>query len=189
LADCAQGAGKIALPREADMIVLSAHKFGGPIGMGALLLRDLSLLRPTGGQERGYRPGTENLPGILAMAAALEAGAGWLAEAARLRARLEAAITAAGGEIIASAAPRLATIGACRMPGKPAQVQLIRFDALGFAISAGAACSSGSLRASHVLGAMAVPGANEVIRISIGRETTEAEIDAFAAAWQEIAGR
>jgi cysteine desulfurase len=81
---------------DADLIVLSAHKFGGPIGVGALLVRDWALLHPTGGQERGYRPGTENLPGALAMAAALEAGAAWLDEAARLRDRLEAALVASG---------------------------------------------------------------------------------------------
>jgi cysteine desulfurase len=156
LADCAQGAGKIALP-EADMVVLSAHKFGGPVGIGALLLRDAGLIQPSGGQERGYRPGTENLPGVLAMAAALEEGAGWMAEAADLRARLERAITGAGGEVVAGASPRIATIGAYRMPGRASAAQLIRFDGLGVAISAGSACSSGSLRVSHVLTAMDYP--------------------------------
>ncbi|MFD1959414.1 aminotransferase class V-fold PLP-dependent enzyme [Novosphingobium panipatense] len=71
LADCSQSAGKHALP-EADMIVLSAHKLGGPVGIGALLVRDFGMLEPTGGQERGYRAGTENLPGALAFVAALE---------------------------------------------------------------------------------------------------------------------
>jgi len=187
LADCAQGAGKIALP-DADMIAISAHKFGGPIGIGALLVRDWTLLDPTGGQERGYRAGTENLSGALAMAAALEAGHGWLAEAERLRARLEAGIAAAGGEVVAAAAPRLATIGAYRMPGKSANAQLIRFDAMGIAVSAGSACSSGSLKGSHVLAAMGIEGAGEVIRASIGRETTEPDIDRFVAAWREVAG-
>jgi cysteine desulfurase len=186
LADCAQGAGKIALP-DADMIVLSAHKFGGPIGAGALLVRDWGLLAPGGGQERGYRGGTENLPGAMAMAAALEAGSGWLADAARLRAMLDAAVVAAGGEVIAAAAPRLATIGAYRMPGRAANAQLIRFDGMGIAVSAGSACSSGSLKASHVLTAMGVAGANEVIRVSIGRETKQAELERFIAAWQEVA--
>jgi cysteine sulfinate desulfinase/cysteine desulfurase-like protein len=97
------GAGKIALPG-ADLAVLSAHKFGGPVGIGALLLRDWGQIQPSGGQERGYRPGTENLPGALAMAAALEAGADWMAEASRLRARLEIAMTAAGGEVVAAEA-------------------------------------------------------------------------------------
>ena len=146
LADCAQGAGKSALP-DADMAVLSAHKFGGPVGIGALLLRDAGLIQPSGGQERGYRPGTENLPGVLAMAAALEEGADWMAQAADLRARLESAIAGAGGEVVAGTSPRIATIGAYRMPGRASAAQLIRFDGLGVAISAGSACSSGSLRA------------------------------------------
>lgn len=187
LVDAAQGAGKLALP-EADLIVLSAHKFGGPIGMGALLVRDWALLEPTGGQERGYRPGTENLPGAMAMAAALEAGAGWLDEATRLRERLERDLVAMGAQVIAAQAPRLPTIGAYRMPGKSATAQLIRFDGLGIAVSAGSACSSGSLRTSHVLGAMGVEHAGEVIRVSIGRETTGADIDRFCDAWRTIAG-
>lgn len=187
LADCAQTAGKIALP-DADLIAVSAHKFGGPIGVGALLLRDWALLRPVGGQERGYRPGTENLPGALAMAAALEAGTAWMDGAARLRARLEDGLRAHGGEMVAAGAPRIATIGAYRMPGRAANAQLIRFDSMGIAVSAGSACSSGSLKASHVLTAMRQDGAAEVIRVSIGRETTEADIDRFIAAWREVAG-
>ena len=187
LADAAQGAGKLALP-DADMIALSAHKFGGPIGVGALLVRDWALLRPTGGQERGYRGGTENLPGVLAMVAALEAGADWLDRAVQLRDRLDSAITAAGGISIAEGTARVPSIAAYRMPGKSANAQLIRFDGMGIAVSAGSACSSGSLRTSHVLEAMGIEGANEVIRVSIGRETTEADIDRFIAAWQQVAG-
>lgn len=187
LADCAQSAGKIALPM-ADMIAISAHKFGGPIGVGALLVRDWAMLKPTGGQERGYRGGTENLPGALAMAAALEAGGDWLEEAARLRLMLDEGIVAAGGEVIANDAPRLATIAGYRMPGRSANAQLIRFDGMGIAVSAGSACSSGSLKASPVLTAMGYPHAGEVIRVSIGRETTQGEIEAFLSAWREVAG-
>ncbi|MBX9884894.1 MAG: aminotransferase class V-fold PLP-dependent enzyme [Novosphingobium sp.] len=187
LADCAQSAGKIALPM-ADMIAISAHKFGGPIGVGALLVRDWALLKPTGGQERGYRGGTENLPGALAMAAALEAGSDWLEAAVRLRQMLDAGIVAAGGEIVANGAPRLPTIGGYRMPGRSANAQLIRFDGMGIAVSAGSACSSGSLKASPVLTAMGYPHAGEVIRVSIGRETTEGEIAAFLGVWREIRG-
>lgn len=187
LADCAQSAGKLALP-PADLIAISAHKFGGPIGVGALLVRDWALLRPTGGQERGYRGGTENLPGAMAMVAALEAGSGWLEEAARLRHLLDHGIRAAGGEVVAQDAPRLATIAGYRMPGRSANAQLIRFDGMGIAVSAGSACSSGSLKASPVLTAMGYPHAGEVIRVSIGRETTQGEIEAFLAAWAEIAG-
>ena len=188
LADCAQGAGKIALP-DADLVVLSAHKFGGPVGVGALLVRDWAMLRPCGGQERGYRGGTENLPGVLAMVAALEAGSAWMEGAAALRSRLERGIVAAGGEIVAEAAPRLATIGGVRMPGVSSAAQLIRFDAAGIAVSAGSACSSGSLKPSHVLTAMGVDGAGEVIRVSLGRETREADVDRFLATWQAIAQR
>ena len=187
LADCAQSAGKIALP-DADMIALSAHKFGGPIGVGALLVKDWTILRPSGGQERGYRPGTENLPGVLAMVAALEAGNDWLARAAVLRRRLETALVESGAQVVAAKAPRVPTIGAYRMPGRSSNAQLIRFDGMGIAVSAGSACSSGSLKVSHVLYAMWYEGASEVIRVSIGRETTEAEIDAFVAAWRKIAG-
>ncbi len=185
LADCAQSAGKIALPM-ADMIAISAHKFGGPIGTGALLVRDWAMLKPTGGQERGYRGGTENLPGAMAMVAALEAGSDWLAEAACLRLMLDEGIIAAGGEIVAANAPRLPTIAGYRMPGRSATAQLIRFDGMGIAVSAGSACSSGSLKASPVLTAMGHPHPAEVIRVSIGRETTEQEITRFLGAWREI---
>ncbi|MFN5645528.1 MAG: cysteine desulfurase family protein, partial [Sphingomonadales bacterium] len=94
VADCSQGAGKLPLP-DADLIILSAHKLGGPPGLGALLLRDLSLLHPSGGQEKGYRRGTENLPAILGLAAALEAGFGWMDAVQQLRAKLDEAILAA----------------------------------------------------------------------------------------------
>lgn len=185
LADCAQSAGKIDLPT-ADLIAISAHKFGGPIGVGALLLRDWAMLKPTGGQERGYRGGTENLPGALAMAAALEAGNDWLEEAAHLRLMLDQGIVAAGGAIVAADAPRLPTIAGYWMPGRSAISQLIRFDGIGIAVSAGSACSSGSLKASPVLTAMGHPHPAEVIRVSIGRETTEHEIETFITAWQAI---
>jgi len=99
-ADCAQSAGKLPLP-DADMIAISGHKFGGPPGIGALLIRDLALIEASGGQEQGYRAGTENLPAILAMAAALEARTEWLPDAARLRARLDAGVEAAGGQALA----------------------------------------------------------------------------------------
>ncbi len=190
LADCAQGAGKVALP-DADMLAISAHKFGGPVGIGALLVRDWAMLTPSGGQERGYRPGTENMPGALAMAAALECGTGWLSEAARLRAVLEKGIVAGGGEVVAQDSARIAAIGAYRMPGTSSAAQLIRFDAMGIAVSAGSACSSGSLKPSHVLGAIGMDEkpASEVIRVSIGRETRESDIVRFLAAWRMVAGK
>lgn len=189
-ADCAQSAGKLALP-DADMIAISAHKFGGPPGVGALLLSDLALLEPSGGQEQGYRPGTENLPGILAMAAALEARADWLPGAARLRARLDAGIESGGGQIVARDGPRIPAIASYRMPGVSARAQLIQFDLAGISVSAGSACSSGSLKTSHVLRAMGwdEQAASEVVRVSFGPVTSEADVDRFLDQWRAMAAR
>lgn len=186
LADASQSAGKLALP-DTDLIAVSAHKLGGPPGIGALLVRDLGLLQPTGGQEKGYRPGTENLPAALGFAAALEAPRNWFDAMPPLRAKLDAAVEAAGGDVIARDAPRIPTIASYRMPGVTAAAQLIRFDMAGFAVSAGSACSSGTMRGSHVLEAMRYPHPDEVIRVSFGWTTTAAEVDAFAAAWTRIA--
>ncbi len=188
--DCSQSAGKMPLP-DADLISISAHKFGGPPGIGALLARNLGLLHPTGGQEQGYRRGTENLPSVMAMAAALETGFGWLAEAARLRHILDSAVLAQGGEVVAQSSPRLATIACYRMPGVSASSQLIGFDMAGISVSAGSACSSGTLKSSHVLGAMGwdAKAAGEVVRVSFGPETSEAEIIRFIETWHIIAKR
>lgn len=189
-ADCAQSAGKLALP-DADMIAISAHKFGGPPGIGALLIRDLALIEPSGGQEQGYRAGTENLPAILAMAAALEAREDWLPRAAAMRARLDAAIEAAGCIIVARDAPRLPTIASYRMPGLSARAQLIQFDMKGISVSAGSACSSGSLKTSHVLGAMGWDdgAASEVVRVSFGPQTCDSELDSFIEIWTAMAAK
>jgi cysteine desulfurase len=189
-ADCSQSAGKLPLP-EADLIAVSAHKLGGPPGVGALLTRNLGLLRPTGGQEQGYRRGTENLPAAIGLAVALEAGFAWLAEAARLRTVLDAAVREAGGTVVADASNRLATIASYRMPGAAASGQLINFDMAGIAVSAGSACSSGTLKTSHVLGAMGwdEQAASQVIRVSFGPETNAAHIDRFIDVWRGIAAR
>ncbi|MGH6780686.1 MAG: cysteine desulfurase family protein [Sphingomonadaceae bacterium] len=188
LADCAQTAGKLALP-DADFIAVSAHKLGGPPGIGALLVRDLGTLDAPGGQEKGYRPGTENLPAAIGFAAALEARREWLGRAAELREHLEKALAAAGGVIVAPNVPRIPTIGAYRMPGVPAAAQLIRFDLSGIAVSAGSACSSGSVKPSHVLQAMdwSEDEAREVIRVSFGPFTTRAEIYEFIRVWTAMA--
>ncbi len=172
----------------ADFVALSAHKRGGPPGIGALLVRDLATLAPTGGQERGYRPGTENLPGALGYAAALAVPEP-LVEAARLRALLDDAISRSGGETVAAVSPRHPAIAGYRMPGTASATQLIRLDLAGFAVSAGSACASGSLKPSHVLAAMGWDEAasREVIRVSFGRSTAEAEVKAFIAAWRAIA--
>jgi len=184
-ADCAQSAGKIPLP-DADLIAVSAHKLGGPPGIGALLIRDIAMLRPSGGQERGYRGGTENVPAVLGFAAALATARPWMDRAAELRARLEAGVLAAGGEIVTPAAPRIPTIGSYRLPGVPAASQLIRLDMAGIAVSAGSACSSGSVRPSHVLAAMGwgEAAAREVIRVSFGPDTSAADVDRFLAVWR-----
>ncbi len=189
-ADCAQSAGKLPLP-DADMIAISAHKFGGPPGIGALLIRDLTLIEPSGGQEQGYRAGTENLPAVLAMAAALEAREDWLPQAAALRTRLDAGVEAAGGEIVARDAERLPTIASYRMPGVSARAQLIQFDMAGISVSAGSACSSGSLKTSHVLTAMGWDdeAAAQVVRVSFGPQTGEADVDRFLAAWTAMADK
>ena len=187
LADCAQSAGKMPLP-DADMIVIAGHKFGGPPGVGALLVKDLKLLNARGGQEQGYRSGTENLPYIMAMTAALEAPANWAGRAMELRQHLDDAIKKEGGAVIAENAPRIATIASYHMPGVAANTQLIRFDMAGFSVSAGSACSSGTLKTSHVLEAMGVEDqiAKEVIRVSIGRDTTRSQIYAFVEQWKTI---
>ena len=190
LADCAQAAAKVPLP-DADFIAITSQKFGGAPGTGALLVRDLATLEPSGGQERGYRRGTENLPGIVGMAAALESGA--FAEAmprlAGLREKLEREITTAGGLVIAADAPRIATIGAYAMPGVASSSQLIQLDLAGISVSAGSACSSGSMKPSRVLAAMGVPDelASTVIRVSFGPSTGEDDIERFAGEWRKIA--
>jgi cysteine desulfurase len=188
--DCAQSAGKLPLPA-ADIIAFSAHKLGGPPGVGALWLRDPALIEAVGGQEHGYRPGTENLPAALGFAAAAEDSRDWFATMAPLRRSLDAAIAAAGGEIVAAQSPRIPTIGSYRMPGVPSAAQLIAFDLAGIAVSAGSACSSGSVKPSHVLAAMGWDpvAAREVIRVSFGRMTAAAEVDRFAAEWSRIVER
>jgi cysteine desulfurase len=186
--DCAQSATKLPLPLNADFITISAHKFGGPPGIGALLVRDLRNLRASGGQEQGYRMGTENFPAIMGMAAALEQDTAWLANAAHLRTTLDAAILAHGGGIIAANAPRFPTVSSYVMPNVTAQVQLIRFDMAGISVSAGSACSSGSIKPSPTLLAMGYSEheANEVIRVSIGHDTSPQDIAQFIAAWVQI---
>jgi cysteine desulfurase len=187
-ADCAQSAGKLPLP-EADLIAVSGHKFGAPAGIGALLVKDLAMIQPSGGQEKGYRPGTENLPGALAMAAALETSRGWISRAGDLRAHLDGAIEAAGGQVVARRAERSPAIASYRMPGVAASAQLIQFDLAGIAVSAGSACSSGTLKVSHVLAAMGwdEKEAGEVIRVSFGPETSRADVYRFLEQWQRIA--
>jgi cysteine desulfurase len=190
LADCAQSAGKYPLPG-ADFIALSAHKLGGPPGVGALLVRDLATLEPVGGQEKGYRRGTQDAPSALAFAAALAARPYDMERLAALRTKLEAGVKDAGGVVIGESSPRLATIGAIAMPGGSSASLLVQFDLAGIAVSAGSACSSGKMKDSAVLAAMGVEPdiAGGFLRISFGPHTTEGDIDAFLAEWARIASR
>lgn len=181
LSDCAQSSGKMPLPN-VDMAVISAHKFGGPIGIGALLVREFKLLEPVGGHERGYRQGTENLPGALGMAAALDASE-WATSAeqrASFRAELSDAVLGFGEQVD--------HIYALTHPSISAQALLIRLDAMGFAVSAGSACSSGTLKKSRVLDAFGVPDdvAARTIRVSIGWNTTPEDLEKFAEAWRSL---
>lgn len=182
LCDCAQSAGKLELP-QADMIIVSAHKLGGPIGIGALLVRDFGLLHPGGGHERGYRRGTENLPAAMGFAAALEAGE-WATSAAER----EQFFTGFGDARL-NFVQRVDYIGALIHPTLSAQALLIRLDAMGFAVSAGSACSSGTLKKSRVLDAFGVDDetASRTIRVSMGWNTKPEELEAFADAWKSLA--
>ena len=200
--DAVQAAGKLPLDVAeigADLLSLSAHKLGGPPGIGALVVtggtEPMPLLRG-GGQERGRRAGTENLPGIAGFAAAAEAAPAGLAEYDRvrlLRDRLETAALNAVPEalVIGVAAPRLPNTTALALPGIAAETQIIALDLDGVMVSAGAACSSGKVGPSHVLSAMGLPSriAGCTIRISLGWTTTETDIDHFLNAWIALARR
>lgn len=188
--DAAQGVGRIAVSFAelgVDLLTVSAHKFGGPLGSGALVIRDgLTLGRQIagGGQELGRRAGTENVPAIAGFGAASAAAAAWSC-LAPLRDRLEQAILPAVPEAVVHGvgAPRLPNTSMIGLAGVPGETQVMAMDLAGFAISSGSACSSGKVKASHVLAAMSVKDSGNAIRVSLGPSTTEAEIDAFAAAW------
>lgn len=192
LIDASQAAGKYRLRYPSSMVVVSAHKFGGPIGVGALLVRDFALLEPSGGHERGYRRGTENLPAALGMAAALEAGGepymSW--QSGDLMEEFAANVRAVGGTWFGD---RLSAptdyIHAVAMPGLSGKAQLMRLDLQGISVSQGSACSSGSLHASHVLRAMGVPDeeAERTIRISFGWNTRREEVQRFCEVWLDMA--
>ena len=191
LADAAQGAGKLPVPAEADMVMVAAHKLGGPVGIGALLVRDYAMLEPVGGHERGYRRGTENMPAALGFAAALEACAGSYLQPGVTEAvqRLAATVRDAGGEWLADRLAETApNIAAIAMPSMSATAQVLRFDMAGFAVSQGSACSSGTMKTSHVLQALGLAEelAERVIRVSFGWDTTAADVDAFAKAWRGL---
>ena len=203
--DAVQAAGRVALEFDrlgADLMSLSAHKLGGPKGVGVLVKRAEITLAPLiagGGQERSLRAGTENLPGIAgfgraALSALAELTGGTEIERQRdLRDRLEATIAAATPAVVVvgGQVPRLVNTSCLAFPGVAAETLVIAFDLEGFAISAGSACSSGKVEASHVLAAMDLaPGlASSAIRVSVGYATTIQEIDAFVAACRVVLGR
>jgi cysteine desulfurase len=189
LADCAQSAGKLPLP-DADFIAACAHKLGGPPGVGVLLVRDLATLEPSGGQEKGYRRGTQDVPNALAFAAAL--GVAYdMDRLSGLRDRLDEGVKSAGGVVIGEKSPRIPTIGTVSLPGASSASLLVQFDLAGIAVSAGSACSSGTMKKSEVLAAMEIPGeiAAGAIRVSFGRDTSEADIERFLAEWRRIGER
>jgi cysteine desulfurase len=198
--DAIQAAGRIPFDineLEADLVSVSAHKIGGPQGVGALIKRHAALqvaepLIRGGGQERGARAGTENVPGIAGFGAAAESAMLSMAvDAERMRFvrdRLEAGLAKGPTVIFGRNADRLPNTSLFATPGLRAETALINLDLDGFAVSSGSACSSGKVTPSHVLAAMGVSekliaGA---IRLSIGPSTSENEIDLFLEAWTKL---
>lgn len=183
-----------------DLLSISAHKIGGPKGVGALLVAEgLRGLEPTltgGGQEKGRRAGTENLPGIAGFGAAAKIAATDRERFARhcdtLRRRLEDGLKqiVASTIIFSEEAPRLPNTTLFTAPGLHAETAVIGFDLEGIAVSSGSACSSGKVQPSHVLEAMQVGPAlaRGGIRISFGWETTENDIDRALEAWRKLTG-
>jgi cysteine desulfurase len=197
--DAVQAAGRTHIDFDGlglDYLTLSAHKLGGPQGVGALVVREgvpFAAAQVGGGQERGRRAGTENVAGIAGFGAAAHEALSELAGMDRLRAlrdRFEAASLQVAPDacVFASGAPRLANTSCIAMPGVPAQTQLMAFDLAGIAVSSGAACSSGKVRSSHVLAAMGVEPrtADEAIRVSIGSTTTDADVSRLIAVWRDL---
>ena len=201
LCDAVQAAGKIPIRRDdlaVDALVISGHKFGGPKGAGALILRAGTPYEPLfrgSAHERGRRGGTENLPGIVGLGVAAECAARDLeAESDRLlglRARLEAGVRAAIPDAVihGARAPRLPNTVNLSIPGARSDHLLMALDARRVAVSAGAACASGAVTPSPVLSAMGVPRDLAVcaLRLSMGRTTTADEVDRTIAALADSA--
>jgi len=200
--DAIQGAGKLPLSLSdlgVDLMSVSAHKIGGPQGIGALIMRDgldpEPLLRG-GGQERRRRAGTENLPGIAGFGAAARRAADGLAAYAGiavLRDEMEARLADAVPDAIFHGAQtaRLANTSCIGLPGVTGEIQVMTLDLAGIAVSAGSACSSGKVTPSHVLQAMGADDdtARNAIRVSLGVETRPEDIDRFVDVWIDMAAR
>jgi cysteine desulfurase len=198
LCDAVQAAGKIPVDLsqlDADFLTLSAHKLGGPTGVGALVTRDdwtPAPLQRGGGQEKGMRAGTENLGGIAgfgAAAAAAQQGLYGMKSVAALRDRLQGGLLAVCPDApVYGAGLRLPNTLCIGMPGVPAETQVMALDLAGVAVSAGSACSSGKVTPSHVLTAMGLPeqAAREAIRFSLGWASTVEDVDRAIEAWTRL---
>jgi cysteine desulfurase len=202
--DAVQAAGRILCDiraLRADLLTLSAHKIGGAKGVGALVragehIHFADPLIRGGGQERGLRAGTENVAGIAAFGAAAAAARRQLAEEAAhmlaLRTLVEEGLRAISPQalILGAAAERLPNTTLFALEGMKAETAIIALDLEGVAVSAGAACSSGKVRSSHVLAAMGVSPAlgRAAVRVSLGWTTTQADIERFLNAWRKLAG-
>jgi cysteine desulfurase len=197
--DAVQGLGKMALDiskLNVDLFTLSAHKIGGPQGVGALLFKPGIEIHPQilgGGQELGLRAGTQNVAGIVGFGVAVEAVAELQSKfryVEILRDRMEAEIKSLSPDtiVIGQGIDRLPNTSCMTMPCVKNETQLIHFDLQNIAVSAGAACSSGKVNVSHVLLAMGLSKdqAETAIRISLGTETSQADIDRFTTAWKEL---
>ncbi len=200
--DAVQAAGRIELEMAAlgaDMQSLSAHKIGGPKGMGALVLGNGASVEPLikgGAQERRRRAGTENVAGIVGFGVAAELAAGDFAKMgaiATLRDELEkgALAIAPGAVVLAARVKRLPNTTCIAVPGAKAETLVIGLDLAGVAVSSGSACSSGKVEASHVLSAMGVPEeiVQGAIRVSLGFATKRADIENFLKAFAELIKR
>ncbi|GAA4111823.1 cysteine desulfurase family protein [Aminobacter aganoensis] len=199
--DAVQAAGRIPLDMSegyADYLILSSHKIGGSKGAGAIVaFADLMMPAPLvtgGGQEKGHRGGTENLPAIAGFGAAAREALAGLAEIERVRTvrdGIEAAIMrlAPDAEIFGKAVERLANTTFFAIPGVKAETAQIAFDLAGVALSAGSACSSGKVGPSHVLKAMGYADNLGALRVSIGRQTTGADVEKFETALAALLAR
>lgn len=196
--DAVQAAGKVALQpivEAADWIAVSAHKMGGPVGAGALIVREARPFEPLikgGGQERRRRAGTENVVAIAGFGAAAAAAAD-LSQAvalAELRDQVESEIVEEA-KVYGADAPRVANTLCVGMPGVPAETQIMSFDLAGIAVSAGSACSSGKVEPSHVLVAMGATAeeATETVRVSFGWSSQPSDAARFIDAWRQIRKR